>query len=147
MKGLGTFRAIEAGILHNMHKPALRLQEIAHTVWKLKSTFFLTKHCGLLAILNQGAWKSMSPCELSHVMSPSWTIQIKILISVNHSYERLAYERLATYPVLYCRKSFHHCWECGDIYSLARVGVGEGGLFDQFLIGMCRWPLRIPTPL
>ena len=24
---------------------------------------------------------------------------------------------------------------------------GEGGYLGQFLLGMCRWPLRAPTPL
>ena len=24
---------------------------------------------------------------------------------------------------------------------------GGGGYFGQFLLGMCRWPLRAPTPL
>lgn len=60
---------------------------------------------------------SMSPCELSHVMTPrELKIQIKIPISVNHSYKWLAYKRLTTYPVLYCR-------ECVVMCSLVPGGV------------------------
>ena len=101
----------------------------------LKSTLF-TKDSGLLAILNQGAWMSMSPCELSHVMTPrELKIQIKIPISVNHSYKWLAYKRLTTYPVPYCR-------ECVVMCSLV-----PGGYLGQLSLGTCPWPLRDPSSL
>ena len=34
-----------------------------------------------------------------------------------------------------------------DFSELVIPGGGGGGYLGQFLLGMCRWPLRTPTPL
>ena len=47
-----------------------------------------------------------------------------------------------------CSKMGHRQWRSYEIGKIARCDWGRGGGYlGQVLLGMCRWPLRTPTPL
>ena len=76
-------------------------------------------------------WYHYSCSKLHSHLFMSWA-SVKVVVGIRLSWETMEYV-LWISPWLSCSS----CCDC----------TAQGGYLGQVLLGMCRWPLRTPTPL